>query len=128
MLRAADNDIRLDSHPLQLLYACLRGLCLHLLGSLKIGDERHMNENTVLMPNLMLELSDGLKKWLALDIADSAAHLDDGNLRVGGGEVSVEAALYFVCDMGDNLNRAPAVIPASLLVENGPVNLSRCYV
>ena len=44
-----------------------------------------MDQNGVLPSNIMLELTDSLQKWLALDIADGSAYLNDGNLGIGGG-------------------------------------------
>ena len=39
-----------------------------------------MNQNSVLMSHIVLELTDGLQKRLTLNIADGTAHLNDGNM------------------------------------------------
>ena len=38
-----------------------------------------MNQNRILPAHLVLELTDGLQKRLALDIAHRAAHFDDSD-------------------------------------------------
>ena len=60
MLASANNDIGPYSHSLQLFYAGLGRLCLHFLGSLQIRDQGHMDQNSIFMSDLMLELADRL--------------------------------------------------------------------
>ena len=38
-----------------------------------------MDQNGIVMPYLMLELTDGLQERLALDITDGTADFDDGD-------------------------------------------------
>ena len=59
MLASADNDIRLDSHALQLLDTCLCRLCLHFLGSGEPWDQCDMDQNGIFVSDFMLELTDG---------------------------------------------------------------------
>ena len=128
MLGAAYDDIGLDAHALQLLDAGLGGFRLQLSGSLDIRNQRHMNQNGVLPSHIVLELADGLQERLALDIAHRTAHLDDGNALFIHALRPVEAALYLIGDMRDNLNRTAAEIPVAFLLKHGPVNLSGSHV
>ena len=72
----------------------------------------------------MLELADGFKERLALNVAHGTANLNDGNFCFCLRIVAVEAAFDFVGNMGDYLNGAAAEVSAALFVENGPVDLS----
>ena len=56
MFAAAYDDIRLNPHALQLLDTRLRGLGFHLLRGAQIRNQRHMNQDGVLMADFMLEL------------------------------------------------------------------------
>ena len=124
IFRAAHDDVRLDSHSLEFFYTGLRRFCLHFLGGAQIGDQRDMDQNHVLASLLMLELADGLKERLALDIADGSTHLDDGDLRVLGRRIAVETALDLICDVRDDLHCASAEISAPFFQKDRPVDLS----
>ena len=76
------------------------------------------------MADVVLELADGLKKRLALNISDRAADFNNGNLCFIAGVIAVETVLNLICNMRDDLNRAAAVIAAPFFVKDGPVNLS----
>ena len=67
MLGTADDDIRLDTHSLQLFDARLCRLCLKLAGCLDIWNQCYMNEDGILVPYFVLELTDCLEERLALD-------------------------------------------------------------
>ena len=103
MLGTADDNIRLDTHSLQLFDARLRRLCLKLAGCLDIWNQCYMNEDGILVPYFMLELTDCLEERLALDVADGTADFNDGNVCLLGSKVPVEAALDLVCDVRDDL-------------------------
>ena len=77
MLASAYQNIRLDSHSLQFLDACLCRLGLHFFGSLQIRDQGNMDQNRIVMSDIMLELTDGFQERLALDISDRSADLND---------------------------------------------------
>ena len=83
-----------------------------------------MDQDGILMADLVLELTDGLQKGLALDIAYGAADFNDGNLRVFGSEVAVKTALYFIGNVGDNLDRTAAEVAAPLLLKHAPVDFT----
>ena len=125
---AAYDDIRLDSHALELLDTGLGRLGLHLLGSAQIWNEGNVDENNVFPSLLMLELADRLEERLAFDITHRTADFNDGDLRVFRCRISVETALDFICDMGNDLDSASAEIPAAFLLEYGPVDLPGSYI
>ena len=128
IFRAAHDDVRLDSHSLQFFYTGLRRFCLHFLGGAQIGDQRDMDQNHVLASLLMLELADGLKERLALDVADRATHLDDGDLRGLGRRIAVETALDLICDVRDDLHCASSEVTPAFFLKDRPVDLSRCDI
>ena len=83
-----------------------------------------MNQDRVVPSDIVLKLTDGLQKGLAFDIAHRSAHLNNGNMRILGGEIPVEPALNLIGNMRDDLNRAAAVISPSFFVKDRPVNFS----
>lgn len=76
------------------------------------------------MSDLVLELANGLQKWLTLNITDRPANFDNGNAHIGVGEISVKSALNFVRNMRDYLNRPTSVIAAPFFLENAPINFT----
>ena len=124
MLTSADQDIRPDTHTLQILHRSLSRLGLQLAGSFDIGNQGYMDENGIFMSYVMLELSNGLQERLTFDIAHGTAYLNNGNMRLILIEIAVKTALDFVGNMGDNLHCASAVIAAALLVQNRPVDFT----
>ena len=128
MFAPAYDDIWLDAHSLQFFDACLCRLGLHLLRGAQIRDQRHMDQNGIFVPDLVLELSDGFQKRLALDIADCTPDLDDGNAHIRVSEISVKTAFYLICYVGDDLYSPPAIIPAAFFLEYRPIYFSRGHV
>ena len=124
MLTSADDDIRLDAHALQILNTGLGRLGLQLLRSTQIRNQRYMDQNGIVMPHLMLELTDGLQERLALDVTYGTAYLDDGDTGFIICKVAVKAALDLIGDMGDDLYSTSAVITTTLLLQYGPVYLT----
>ena len=120
----ADDDVGTDAHALEFFYAGLGRFGLHFLGRFQVGDQRHVDEDHIFVPFLMAELPDGLQERLAFNVADGAAHFDDGDLGIFGGRIAVEAALDLVCDVGDHLDGAAAEVAAPFFLEDGPVDLS----
>ena len=82
-----------------------------------------MDEDDIFPPFFVLELADGFKERLAFDISDSAAHLDDGDLRILRGGIAVEAAFDLIGNVWDDLDRAPAKVSAPFFLEHRPVDL-----
>ncbi len=122
--RAAYNDIRLDPHALQFLDTGLGGLGFQLLGCFQVWDQSDMDENGIFMSHIQLELPDGFQERLALNVADGAAHLDNGDLCFPASVIPVETALQLIGDVGDHLHGAAAVVSPALLGEYRPVNLA----
>ena len=79
---AAEQDVGRDADRAQLLHAVLRRLGLELAGGRDVGDERQVDEDRVLAPDVLAELADGLEERQALDVADRAADLDDHDVGI----------------------------------------------
>ena len=124
MLASADDNIRLDTHALQVLYACLGGLRLQLLGAFQVRNQSNVYQNSVLMAHLVLKLTDGFQKGLTFNIANGSPYLNDGDAGVRVGKVAVKAAFDFIGDVGNHLNGASAVVASAFLLQNGPIYLS----
>ena len=75
LVRAADDDVRVDTDPAQLVDGVLRRLRLQLAGRLDERDERAVEVEDVLGPDLAPELADRLEERQRLDVADGAADL-----------------------------------------------------
>ena len=77
---AKHEDVGLNSHALQFLHRVLRGFGLQLVGSFQIGHIGQMHTHGI-ATQLPTQLSDGLHKWCALDVADGASHLGDDEVK-----------------------------------------------
>ena len=87
-----------------------------------------MDQDSIVMADLMLKLADRFQKGLALNISHSAAYLDNGNLRIFGGEIAVKTTFDLIGNVGNHLNRAAAEIAPSFLLKYAPVYLSGGYI
>ena len=124
LIRAHDENVRLDALAQEFLDRVLRGLALELAAAGDGHDERHMDEEHIFAPALGRDLTDGLQKRLALDVADRAADLGDGNVGLAVVHV-VNAALDLIGHMRDDLHRAAKITALTLAVENAPENFAR---
>ena len=125
LLRAADEDIRLDADGAQFLDAVLRRLRLELAGSRDVRQQRDVDVERVVRADFLLDLADGLEERLALDIADRTADFrDDDVSAVRLGDI-VDLLLDLVRDVRDDLYRRAEVLALALLVEDRPVDLAR---
>ena len=77
-----------------------------------------MEKDGILMSYFMLELTNCLQKWLALNVTDSSANFNDGNVRIIGSKIPVESALDFIGDMRNNLYSPSAIVTAAFLPKN----------
>jgi hypothetical protein len=87
LVRAADDDVGMDTDAAQLVDRVLRRLRLQLAGRLDERDERDVDVDDVLGADLAPELADRLEERQRLDVADGAADLGDddvGRARLGG--------------------------------------------
>ena len=85
-----------------------------------------MNVHNVLSADVVAYLADSFKERCGLDIADCTAYFGDnyvGSLCAAVGN-AVDAVLYLIRNVGDNLNGAAEVVAAALLVEDCPVYLT----
>ena len=80
-----------------------------------------MDQDSILMSDFMLELTDRFQERLAFHITDSSANLDNGNMGLLCREISVKTAFDLVGNMGNYLYGSAAIITASFFLENGPV-------
>ena len=123
LVGAAEEDVGLDSDGPQLLDRVLGGLGLELGGGL---DERHQGQvhvDHVVLAHVLLELADGLQEGQALDVAHGAADLHDDDVHAR--RHLADRRLDLVGDVGDHLHRAPEVVAAPLLLDDGAVDLAR---
>ena len=125
LLRAADEDVRLDADGAQFLDAVLRRLRLELAGRRDVRQQRHMDVERVVLADFLLHLADGLEERLALDVADRAADLCDDDIGAVRLRDIVDALLDLVRDVRDDLHRRTEVLAAALLRQHGPVDLAR---
>ena len=80
LVRAADDDVRVDTDAAQLVDRVLRRLGLQLAGRVDERDERDVQVEHVLGPDLAPELADRLEERQRLDVADRAADLGDDDV------------------------------------------------
>ena len=123
VVAAAQNHVGLDAQGEQLLGRVLGGLALQLAGAGDGDNQRDVDEHHIVPAPLGGHLADGLQEGLTLNIAHGAADLHDGHVRVRRVQ-SIDIPLDFAGDMGDDLDRAPQVVPPALPVEDIPVHLA----
>src|SRR5262249_9912830 len=119
LVRAANDDVGMDTDPAQFVHRMLRRLRLELAGRLDERDERDVDVDDVLGPYLPAELADRFEKRQRLDVAYGAADLRDddiGGVRLGG---TADARLDLVRDVRDHLHRRAEEIALALLAQNG---------
>ncbi|MNC86435.1 hypothetical protein D3C83_20980 [compost metagenome] len=83
-IRAAQQHIGLDTDLPQFLHRMLSGLGLDFASRCDIRHQREMNEARVIASQFDRHLAYRFQKRQGLDIADRAADLHDGHLRVAG--------------------------------------------
>ena len=83
----------------------LRGLGLVLLTAVQIRHERHVDVECVLAPDLQPDLTDGLEKRLALDVAGRAADLRDDDVGICLAADTIDKVLDLIRDVRDDLHR-----------------------
>ncbi len=118
---AAEHDVGLDTDLAQLLHRVLRRLGLHLAGRRDVRHERQVDVADVVATERDPHLPDRLEKRQRLDIADSAADLDDGELGVAG--AGADPALDLVGDVRNHLHGSAEVVAAALLADHAFVDL-----
>ena len=110
LFRPADEDVRLNPGLAQHTHAVLGGLCLYLLRSAQVGDEREVDVQDVFPPRPLAELPYGLKEGLVFYVAHNAADLRDNYVGVGAVQ-PLNTFDNLVGDMRDDLHRLSQVLP-----------------
>ncbi len=82
------------------------------------GDERDVDVEHVLGPDLAPELADRLEERLRLDVADRAADLGDDDVGVGDLRDGADARLDLVRDVRDHLHGRAEVLALALAAEH----------
>ena len=123
LLRAADQDIRLDADGAQLLDRMLGGLGLDLGRRGDVGHQGQVHVDTVLGAKVRAQLPDRLEERQRLDVAHGSADLDDADVGVAG--TQPDAALDLVRHVGNDLHGGAQVVPAALLRDHAAVDPAR---
>ena len=101
----------------------LRGLGLELARGAQVGNQSQMDIQAIVTAELGSQLSDGFEERQAFDIADSAADLNDGDIR---GVLALgkrkHDALDLVSDVRDHLHGSTQVVPAAFLMDDAVIN------
>ncbi len=119
LVRAADDDVRMDTDAAQLVDGVLRRFCLQLAGSFDEGDERDVEIEDILRAYLAPELADRLEERERLDVAHGAADLGDDDVGVARGCHAPHAVLDLVGDVRDHLHRRAEVLAFPLATDDG---------
>ena len=126
LLAAAEYDVRLDADGEKLLYTVLGGFGLELPCCAQIGHKCQMDVEAIVPAKIGAQLAYGLKEGQTLDVAHSAADLDDGNVRrvltLAKGQ---HKALDLVRDVGDDLHCAAEIVAPALLGDDVVVDGAR---
>ena len=123
VLRAANDNIRIDADGKHFLYTVLGGLAFQLIGGCQVGHQGHMDKQAVLSPGLHGKLANGLQKRLALNIAYGAA--DFYQAYIGAGvRVAGDGTLDLIGHMGNDLNGLAAIYALALVGDHFPVHAS----
>ena len=117
-MRAADDDVRVDTDAAQLVDRVLRRLRLQLAGRLDERHERHVQVEDVLLADLAPELADRLEERQRLDVADGAADLGDDDVGGLGGGAAADARLDLVRDVRDHLHGGAEEVALALLAQH----------
>ena len=117
--RAGDDDVGVDTDAAQLVDRVLRRLRLQLARGLDERDERDVQVEDVLVPDLAPELADRLEERERLDVADGAADLGDDDVRGRDLLRAPDPRLDLVRDMRDDLHGRAEELALALLAEDG---------
>ena len=101
---AADQRVRLDPDPAQLVDRVLGRLRLQFPGVADVGHQGQVDEHAAFRPEVRVELADRLEEGQRLDVADGAADLGDHEVdRLGLGD-DQDLVLDLVGDVRDHLH------------------------
>src|SRR4051794_20850938 len=119
---AADDHVRLDADPPQLLHRVLRRLRLQFARVLDERHQRHVDEHAAVTALVDLELAQSLEERQRLDVADGAADLGDDELHVLRVSDELDAALDLVGDVRNHLDGVAQIVAAALAADDRVVD------
>src|SRR5712691_3622984 len=118
-VRAADDDVRVDTDAPQFVDGVLRRLRLQLARRFDERDERHVEVQHILGADLAAELADRLEERQRLDVADGAPDLADDDVRGCRDGGRADARLDLVRDVRDHLHGRTEELALPLLAQDG---------
>jgi hypothetical protein len=121
-VRAAQQDVGLNTDRPQVADAVLRRLRLQFSGGADEGDQGEVDVQRVLAPDVLPQLADGFDERQTFDVADGSPDLHEDDVDVVRDRAN--AVLDFVGDVRDDLDRPAEVIAAALLLDDRQVDLS----
>src|SRR5262249_14915679 len=119
LVRAADDDVGMDTDPPQLVDRVLRRLRLQLAGRLDERDERAVEVEDAVRPGLAPELPDCLEERKRLDVADRAADLRDDDVARSALGGAPDPRLDLVRDVRDHLHGRAEELALALAPQHG---------
>ena len=87
-----------------------------------------MDKQRIVPAHFKGKLTDGFEKWLAFNITCSAADFCDDDIRLRFFSYRINKVFDLVGNMGNNLDRFSQIISFAFLIQDIPVNLSRCQI
>ena len=124
-VRAAHDRVGMDADAAELVDRVLRRLRLQLARRLDERDERDVEVQDVLGPDLAPELADRLEERQRLDVADRAADLGDDDVRRIRLRGPPDPCLDLVRDVRDHLHGRAEELSLALLAEHGVPDRAR---
>ena len=122
---AADQHVRLDPDPAQLVDRVLGRLRLQFAGVPDVGHQGQVDEHRPLRAELRVELADRLEERQRLDVADRAADLRDHEVDRLGLRDDADFLLDLVGDVRDHLDGRAEVVAAPLAPDHRVVDAAR---
>ena len=118
-MRAADDDVRVDTDAAQLVDRVLSRLRLQLACSLDERHERHVDVHDVLRADLTPKLAYRLEERQRLDVADRAADLGDHDIGGPCLGAAPDSRLDLVRDVRDHLHGRTEEVALAFLAQDG---------
>src|SRR4029453_3716589 len=116
LFAAADQDVGLDSDLHQVPHRVLGRLGFELPGCRAVGTQGEMNEQRVVAPHFLTELTDRFEERQRFDVSDCAPDFSDHDIMPRG--AAPDGILDFVGYVGDDLNRRTEVLAAAFLADD----------
>ena len=118
------NDIGLDTNTTELFDRVLGRFGFEFVRCGQPWEQRDMHEERVFAGQFVLHLAQGFQKRQTFDISDSSADLNHSNVGVALFQWTSDELLNLVGDMWNDLNGMAQILPASLLTDDVPIDLS----